>query len=571
MRMAQKPANLLYGVDEIPPVRICILLAIQHIFFLTSGLIAVTITLGQIGCPTATIQNVVAMSMIAGGIATILQALKKGPLGSGYLCAEGTDPSFIAVSVMAGATGGLSLIFGMTIVSGVIECLLARVMHRLRVLLPPEVTGVVLTMVAFNVIPIIILDFFGLTAANQPIETSNVIVSLLTLGAMVIANVWGTGKFRLYSVIIGIICGYISALALGVLKPEQLRWLAHEPLLSLPDLSQVSWSFDVRLLVPIIVVTLASTLKSVATLTMCQKINDTEWNRPDLANIGKGTMADGVACILGGAMGAMGKSLYAATVGLSVATGVTSRVVAFYTGGMYAVLAFFPLFTGFFSIMPKPVMGGALVFMVSFMAISGFQIMTSRMIDIRRTFVIAVPLVFGLSVDIFPDIYLHFHPWLRPLFSSSLSVTTVLAILLNLIMRIGIARRVTIDLTPGTDVSQSIFRFMENQGAAWGARKDVIQNAMTAMNEFMEAVTHYDLEEEKVSFQVCFDEYSLDVRATYLGPSMSFPEERPDKAEIRSNLEAVARLAGFIVRQYTDKLTTTREGRQCLVDLHFNH
>ncbi len=569
--MAQKPANLLYGVDEIPPVRICILLAIQHIFFLTSGLIAVTITLGQIGCPTATIQNVVAMSMIAGGIATILQALKKGPLGSGYLCAEGTDPSFIAVSVMAGATGGLSLIFGMTIVSGVIECLLARVMHRLRVLLPPEVTGVVLTMVAFNVIPIIILDFFGLTAANQPIETSNVIVSLLTLGAMVIANVWGTGKFRLYSVIIGIICGYISALALGVLKPEQLRWLAHEPLLSLPDLSQVSWSFDVRLLVPIIVVTLASTLKSVATLTMCQKINDTEWNRPDLANIGKGTMADGVACILGGAMGAMGKSLYAATVGLSVATGVTSRVVAFYTGGMYAVLAFFPLFTGFFSIMPKPVMGGALVFMVSFMAISGFQIMTSRMIDIRRTFVIAVPLVFGLSVDIFPDIYLHFHPWLRPLFSSSLSVTTVLAILLNLIMRIGIARRVTIDLTPGTDVSQSIFRFMENQGAAWGARKDVIQNAMTAMNEFMEAVTHYDLEEEKVSFQVCFDEYSLDVRATYLGPSMSFPEERPDKAEIRSNLEAVARLAGFIVRQYTDKLTTTREGRQCLVDLHFNH
>lgn len=569
--MAKKPANLLYGVDDTPPVRICLLLAIQHIFFLTSGLIAVSMTLGQIGCPTATIQNVVAMSMIAGGIATILQALKKGPLGSGYLCTEGTDPSFIAVSVMAGATGGLSLIFGMTIVSGVIECILARVMHRLRVMLPPEVTGVVLTMVAFNVVPIMVLDFFGLTASNQPIETNNVIVALITLGSMVISNVWGTGKFRLYSVIIGIACGYIAAISLGVLKPEHLRWLANEPLFSMPDVSQVSWSFDIRLLVPIIVVTLASTLKSVATLTMCQKINDAEWSRPDLANIGKGTLADGFACILGGGMGAMGKSLYAASVGLSVATGVTSRVVAFYTGGIYAVMAFVPIFTGFFSIMPKPVMGGALVFMVSFMVISGFQIMTSRMIDIRKTFVIAVSLMFGLSVDIFPDIYRNFHPLLKPFFSSSLAVTTVLAIVLNLVMRLGIARRGTLELIPGTDVSQTIFRFMENQGAAWGARKEVIQCAMTAMNEFMEAVVHYDLEKELISFQVEFDEYSLDVRAIYEGEPMVFPLERPDKLEIRTDPGAVARLAGYLVRQYTDKVTVTREGGQCLVDLHFNH
>jgi len=569
--MAKKPANLLYGVDDIPPLRVCILMAIQHIFFLAGGLIIVTLTLLQIGCPTATIQNVVSMSMIAGGIATIIQALNKGPLGSGYLCAEGTDPSFVAVSVMAGASGGLPLIFGMTIVSGVIECILARFLQHLRILLPPEVTGVVLTMVAFNIIPIMMLDFFGLATANQPIETNNVIVGLITLAVMVASNVWGRGKLRLYSVIIGIVCGYIAAILMGVLKAEQLHWLAHEPLFSLPDLSGVSWSFDIRLLIPIIVVTLASTLKSVATLTMCQKINDAEWTRPDLQNIGRGTMADGFACILGGGMGAMGKSLYAASVGLSVATGVTSRVVAFYTGGIYIAMAFLPLLTGFFSIMPKPVMGGALIFMAAFMIISGFQIMTSRMIDIRRTFVIAVSLMFGMSVDIFPDIYHHVHPWLKPLVSSSLAVTTVLAILLNLVMRLGIARQATLELLRGTEVSQTIFRFMENQGAAWGARKDVIQNAMTAMNEFMEATAHYDLEDEKITFQVCFDEYSLDVRAGYQGPPMEFPPERPDKSEIRSNPAAVARLAGYLVRQYTDKITTTQEGRQCLVVLHFNH
>lgn len=569
--MAKKPANLIYGVDETPPVRICLLLAIQHIFFLTSGLIAVSITLRQIGCPTPTIQNVVSMSMIAGGIATILQSLKKGPVGSGYFCAEGTDPSFIAVSVMAGATGGLSLIFGMTIVSGIIECILARIIRRLQMLLPPEVTGVVLTMVAFNVLPIMVLDFFGLDKPDQPIQALDVFVALLTLGVMVISNVWGKGKLRLYSVVIGIVCGYVVSIALGIIKTEQLQWLIREPLFSLPDMSHLSWSFDSRLLIPIIVVTLASTLKSVATLTMCQKINDAEWTRPDLDNIGKGTMADGLACILGGSMGAMGKSLYAASAGLCVATGTTSRVLAIYTGGIYIIMAFLPQISGIFSIMPKPVMGGAMVFMVSFMVISGFQIMTSRMIDIRRTFVIAVSLMFGMSVDIFPAIYQHFHPWLKPFFSSSLAVTTVLAILLNLIMRIGIARRAKLELVPGTELSRQIFNFMENQGAAWGARKEVIYNAMTAMNEFMEATAHYNLEEPKVCFEAAFDEYNLDITATYRGEPMIFPTERPDKTELRTDPAAVARLAGYLVRQYTDKVTARQEGQQCTVELHFSH
>jgi len=166
--MAKKPANLLYGVDDKPPVRVCLLLAIQHIFFLTTGLIVVTIVMRGLGCAPDIIRNVVSMSMIAGGIATILQALKKGPVGSGYFCSEGTDPSFLSVSMMAGAAGGLSLIFGMTIVSGVIECLLARIMHRLRVIFPPEVTGVVLTMVGLNIVPIMMLDFSVSTTRPPP-------------------------------------------------------------------------------------------------------------------------------------------------------------------------------------------------------------------------------------------------------------------------------------------------------------------------------------------------------------------------------------------------------------------
>jgi xanthine permease XanP len=569
--MAKKPANLLYGVDDKPPVRVCLLLAVQHIFFLTTGLIVVTIVMQGIGSPPDLIRNIVSMTMIAGGIGTMLQALKKGPVGSGYLCAEGTDPSFLSVSMLAGAAGGLSLIFGMTIAAGVIECLLSRVMHRLRVIFPPEVTGVVLTMVGFNIVPIMILDFFSIKDQNSPIDPSHLLVALFTLSVMVGTNVWSKGKLRLYSVIIGITAGYITAALLGVLTGRDLMSIVAAPVFSIPDVSYISYSFDPVLLVPFVVVALSTTLKSVATLTMCQKINDTEWKRPDLANIGRGTLADGISSMIGGLSGAMGKSLYASSVGLCVATGATSRILAFYVGGIYISMAFFPKLSTFFSIMPKPVMGAAMVFMVSFMIISGVQMMTSRMIDIRRTFVIAVSLVFGLSVDIFPQLYQNFHPWLKPLFSSSLAVTTVLAIVLNMIMRIGIAREESLELAAGTDISRRIFQFMENQGAAWGARKEVIYNAMAAMNELTEAMAHFDLPENKITFLVGFDEYNLDVRVRYEGPAMEFPAERPDKTELRADPGALVRLAGYLVRQYTDKVTVTQEGKHCLVHLHFNH
>lgn len=569
--MPRKPANLLYGVDDRPPVTVTLVLAFQHVLFMTSGFIVVTIVMGMIGSPPSLTQQVVSMSMIAAGAATMLQGLRRGPVGSGYLCTEGTDPSFISVSILAGAAGGISLIFGMTLVSGVIECLLARVMHRLRILFPPEVTGVVLTMVGLNVVPIVILDFYGVRDMNRPIEPLNVCVSLITLGVMVATNVWGQGKLRLYSVIIGMLAGYAAAVLFGVFGQDDMRSLAQAPLFAMPGVSHIGWSFDIRLLIPFVVVTLASTLKSVATLTMCQKINDADWTRPDLDNIGRGTLADGLASVLGGLCGAMGKSLYASSVGLCVATGATSRIIAFYVGGIYIALAFFPKIAAFFSVMPRPVMGGALIFMVCFMVISGIQMMTSRMIDIRKTFIIAVSLIFGLSVDIFPELYHHVHPLLQPLFSSSLAVTTLLAIALNLVLRIGVGRKARLELTPGVDSSGKIFDFMDAQGAAWGARPEVIRNAARALNEFVEMGVLRDGVKGSVRVEVDFDEFNLDLRISYDGPAVEFPSERPDMTAFLTDPETAERFTAYLVRYYADRVAVQQDGGICTVALHFDH
>ncbi len=569
--MPAKPANLLYGVDDRPPLQIILILAFQHLLFMSGGFIIVSMVMHTVGAPPAQISHIVSMSMIAAGIGTILQALKKGPVGSGYLCAEGTDPSFMAVSILAAQTGGLSLVFGMTIVVGVIECLLSRIMHLLRKLFPPEVTGVVLTMVGLNIVPIMMLDFFGLDNANEPIIQNNILVAITTLGVMIGTNIWGRGKLRLYSVIIGMTAGYLAAILLGVFDSQAMHQVAAAPFFAIPDLTHVRWSFDIRLLIPFAVVTLATATKSVATLTMCQKINDANWTRPDMDNIARGTLADGLASITGGLLGALGKSLYASSVGLSVATGVTSRVIAYYLGGFSIALAFLPKIAACFSVMPAPVMGGALVFMVCFMVVSGIQILTSRMIDIRKTFVIAVSLIFGVSVDIFPELYRHVHPFLHPLFSSSLSVTTVMAIGLNLILRIGVSRKAELDLAPNDAAAGKIADFLATQGAAWGARPDIMRKAEYALREFTELAAQTPGAGAPRRIEAVFDEFNLDVRIEYTGTPVELPVARPDASSLLAQPHAMARLSGFLIRHYADRVRVEQHDATCRVLLHFNH
>ena len=52
------------------------------------------------------------------------------------------------------------------------------------------------------------------------------------------------------------------------------------------------------------------------------------------------------------------------------------------------------------------------------------------------TGLIGTALCFGLSLDMSPDLYAHLTPWLRPLFESSLTLSTVIAVVLNQLLRV---------------------------------------------------------------------------------------------------------------------------------------
>src|ERR1700751_1844832 len=463
-----KPANLIYSVDEVPPLPLTIALGLQHVFVMSVGWIFVVVVATSIGSRVEA-ETMIRMSMIASGLATILQAQTRGPIGSGYLCPFSCGPAYVSASILAGQVGGLPLLWGMTTFSGIFEALLSRVMKRLQRVFPPEVTGLVVALVGIELIGIGAPRFLGYDAAVGHLDMRAGAVALITLAAMLAPTLWGKSKLRLYPVLIGLFVGYIASLLMGTITPVHARQVLNVPLLGFPGLPS-ALHFRVGMVLPFVIASVCSMLKSVGDLTLCEKINDSEWKRTEMKEVSGGILAGGICSALSGALGGVGQSTFSSNVGLSMATGATSRVIAWPAGLICVALAFFPRLAAGVSVMPDPVMGAVVVYVACFMILGGLQVMMSRMLDARRIFVIGIALVFGLSVEMVPGMYAAVPEWIRPLFSSSLALGTVLVVALNLLFQLGTAKRNTFEIDPAAALggNNDVRRIMEALGATWG-------------------------------------------------------------------------------------------------------
>lgn len=569
--MPQQPPNLVYGLDDKPSIWISILLALQHISIIAIGLVFPVLVVRATGGTSEQAEQMVAMCMIAAGIGVFVQALKKGPAGSGYLCPQVCGPSFMAASILAVKTGGLSMLFGMTVLAGLFEAFLSRFIQKVRFLFPTEVTGLIVAMVGISVIKIAVKNFFGLDSLHADPQTKDVIAAVSTLMLMVGLNVWSKGKAKLFCVLIGMIFGYGFAFALGIIGPAEIATISNAKIFSFPLKHHPGWSFSFYMIIPALVATLCSTIKSVGDLTTCQKINDVNWKRPAMKNISKGILADSIGAMSAGVLGGMGQSTSSSNIGLSIATAATSRVLAFFIAGILCFLALFPKVAYVFAIMPPPVVGATLFFALSFMVVVGIQIITSRMLDTRKSFVVGISMIFGLSVDMMPGIYSNMHDWIQPVFSSSLSTATVMALVLNLVFRIGIKSKAALEFLPTDNFSSEIPKFIEKQGTRWGMRKEVAKKAESAITEIFQALSLFGHLDKPVQLDATFVEESFDVSIVYSGDPIAIPKKPPTETEILEDVRAGGRLALVLADFYTDHIKIHQKDEETVISLHWEH
>src|SRR6267154_3497273 len=215
--MSQKPAELIYGVDDTPPLSALCLLAVQHIFLMSSTLFLPSVLVSELGGDFTEVQAVVALTMIACGIGTILQAMRWRGIGSGYLCPNLCGPNFFASSMSAAWLGGLPLMRGMTIAAGLVEIVFARYFHRLAFLFPTEITGLVVFMVAVSLVPVGVSKFLHVDYTGEPIQVVSFLVAAVTFALRAGLNIWGNAKLRLYGLLVGMVAGYALSAACGLL------------------------------------------------------------------------------------------------------------------------------------------------------------------------------------------------------------------------------------------------------------------------------------------------------------------------------------------------------------------
>jgi NCS2 family nucleobase:cation symporter-2 len=216
-------------------------------------------------------------------------------------------------------------------------------------------------------------------------------------------------------------------------------------------------------------------------------------------------------------------------------------------------------------------MGAALLFSACFIFVSGLQIITSRLLDVRRTIVIGLSFLLGMGVDLYPAAFVDLPSWLQPLVSSSLVLGTLSALILNVVFRLGLRRARSLTVVPGRFDAKAVEDFIEAQGATWGARRDVIDRASFNLAQSLEAIIEGCGPAGPMVVEARFDEFNLDLRVTYAGAPLALPATRPTNEEIMASEEGQRRLAGFMLWRYADGVNSThRDGRTTLL-FHFDH
>src|SRR5580693_5305654 len=111
--MPERPDELIYALEETPPWPHLLALGFQHVAVICPYLVMVALVAEAAKLPHAAAQSAVSLAMIAVAFMTVLQSLRLGPVGSGYLSPPVVTAIYLPFSLAAAASVGISAVCGM--------------------------------------------------------------------------------------------------------------------------------------------------------------------------------------------------------------------------------------------------------------------------------------------------------------------------------------------------------------------------------------------------------------------------------------------------------------------------
>ena len=430
--------ELIYGLNDKPPVKEALFAALQHLLAIFVAIVTPPLIIASaLKLDISTTGFLVSMALFASGISTFIQCKRVGGIGTGLLCIQGTSFSFIGPIIATGLTGGLPAIFGACMAASVVEMAISRVLKYTRKIITPLVSGIVVTLIGMSLIKVGINACGG--GAKAMADGTFGDLRYLGLSALVLLSIIAFNRsnnryLRMSSIVIGLVLGYIVAYFMGLVHFDSIKSFTE---FHFPTPFKYGVSFPISSIIALGIIYMITAIEAYGDITANSLISgEPVEGEVFMKRASGGILADGFNSMLAGVFNSFPNSIFAQNNGMIQLTGVASRYVGYYIAAFLIVLGLFPAVGLIFSIMPDPVLGGATLLMFGTVASAGIRIIASQKIDRKATLVLALSFSLGLSVEMVPDILTQFPDDIRNIFSSGITTGGLTAIIANTVIRI---------------------------------------------------------------------------------------------------------------------------------------
>ena len=464
-RISVQGAGLVYGIEDRPPFFAALFAAFQHLLAIFVAIITPPLLIaGGLKIEDLKVKGfLVSMALFASGVCTFIQCRRIGPVGARLLCVQGTSFQFIGPLIGVGffaqsqANGnpesvvwGLPLIFGCCIAAAPAEMVAAYLFKRLRKIVTPLVSGIVVALIGLGLVKVGLISCCGGFGAMGRPDTDplvfagwrNLTVAASVLFTIVFFNSFRNKYVRMGSVVFGLAVGYLVAWQFGM-----LHFSFSSNALNIPHPFKWGVSFDLGSIIALAIVYFITSIEANGDITANSMISGLSITDDSYhARVRGGVLADGVNSAVAGCFNSFPNSIFAQNNGLIQLTGVASRHVGYYIAALLVLLGLFPVVGDLFGTMPDPVLGGATLLMFGMVAAAGIRIIASQPIGRKESLVLAIAFGLGLGVELCPQVQINGNgvPWIlkfapdmvRNIFSSGLVTGGIAAILANALIRI---------------------------------------------------------------------------------------------------------------------------------------
>ena len=386
------------------------------------------------------------MSLVFAALSTFLQLYgNKIHLGSGLPVIIGVSFAYVpTMTAIAAQAQDVNTIFGAMIVGGIVAIIVGLTIKQIRKVFPPLVIGTVIFAIGLSLYKTainymagnsantyeVIVEQRGQTAALVYGSWQNWLVSLVTLAIVIGLNHYGKGLFKLASILIGLVCGYVLALCFGMVDFSSI---GEAGVCQLPSLLHFGIEFEPSSCIAIGILFAINSIQAIGdySATTIGAMNRT----PKDEELQKGIIGYGISNIVGALAGGLPTATYSQNVGIVTTTKVINRWVLGLAAVILGIAGIVPKFSAILTTIPQCVLGGATVSVFASIAMTGMKLVASAEMDYRNSSIVGLAAALGMGVSQATAALAGFPAWVTTIFGKSpVVLATIIAVIMNIIL-----------------------------------------------------------------------------------------------------------------------------------------